>query len=157
MAIPRALIIFWSLLAILMPAIILLQWQTEKRQFLPVPDAPQQVHVDNGTDAMLWQWQDGRWHIDGQPADALRIAAWLEKLRACRGNYAAEDIAPTPDPHPVRLTIDGAPYALGAANPFGNTHYITHNGRVYLCDEAVKATLRLSVNLWLENPDARTP
>lgn len=157
MAIPRSLILFWLLLTILMIFISFLQWRQEQRQFLPVPDAPQHVRIDNGTDIVRWQWQDGRWHIDGKPADALRIAAWFEKLRACRGNYDSKDIAPTPDPHPVQLVIDDAHYALGAANPFGNSHYITHNDRVYLCGESVKATLRLSVNLWLENPDARTP
>ena len=157
MAIPRSLIIFWSFLAMLMLVVAFLQWRHEQRQFLPVPGAPQLVRIDNGTDTLLWQWQNGHWHINDQPADDLRIAAWFEQLRACRGNYDGREIAPTPDPHPVQLVIDDAHYALGAANPFGNNHYITHNGRVYLCDESVKATLRLPVNLWLENPDARTP
>lgn len=157
MPIPRTLIIFWSFLAILMLFVAFLQWRQEQRQFLPVPGAPQQVRIDNGTDTLLWQWQDGHWHIDGQLANDLRIAAWFEQLRACRGNYDSKEIAPTPDPHPVQLVIDGAHYALGAANPFGNSHYITYDGRVYLCNESVKGTLRLPANLWLENPDARTP
>lgn len=158
MAIPRALILAWLAAALLLAGILVLQWYGERKQFLPVPSSPAMVRIDNGGQSMQWQRQDGRWLIDGKPAEQARIEAWFAELRACRGNYDAQEIAPTADPHPVTLDIDGMVYHLGAANPFGASHYITHQNRVWLCKESVKATLRLPVNLWLEkNDDARTP
>lgn len=154
MAIPRKLILLWLSISALLALTAIMQWRAEKRLLLPVPDKPRQVHIQSGETNTTWQWQDGHWYIDGQRADSARIATWFAQLRACRGNYSPQDIAPTADPYPLLLEIDGLSYHLGAANPFSQSHYITYDQRVYLCGEAVKATLRMPVQTWLEKPDA---
>ncbi|MDO5090892.1 MAG: hypothetical protein Q4D61_05045 [Cardiobacteriaceae bacterium] len=157
MAIPRTLILAWLTLLLLMLATLAWQNAAEKRQYLPVPENPEDIRINTGQHTLHWQRQQQHWLSNGQVADTPRIHTWLEELRACRGNYNEHDIAPTPNPEPIHLTIDNTPYTLGAANPFTNGHYIHHQNRVYLCNEAVKTPLRLPPDLWLENPDARTP
>lgn len=146
--------LFWLLLSIALAATVAWQIRLERQHFLPVARQPQRIVIHADLHDTTLEFTDGQWRSAGKAANAQRIADWLELLRACQGNYREEDITPPPDAHPVQIHIDGELYQLGAANPFANAHYITHHGRAYLCEQSVKATLRLPADLWLEKPDA---
>lgn len=154
MAIPRPLICLWLVLAAALAALLLWQQQRERARYAPVPQHPQTISVQTDLAAFTWQRTDDRWHMNGKALDTARIQDWLAQLRRCYGAYNPADIAPSDNPQPVTLTIDGQTYHLGAANPFANAHYLNHGDKIYLCDQSVKAALRLAPEHWLENPDA---
>lgn len=154
MAIPRPLIFLWLVLAAGFALIIAVQLHRENARFLPVPGHPARIDMVTDTQRITIEKHHGHWQSDGKPANDQRIEDWLTALRACQGNYAIHDIAPTPDLHPASVTIDGHTYQLGAANPFANANYLTYGERIYLCDQAVKATLLMPAERWLEKPDA---
>ena len=154
MAIPRKLILLWLALAGAFAALHILHWQNTRAAYLPVPAKPQHIRVQSTPASFVWQRHEQSWQMDGKPANAERIDDWLSQLRTCHGAYNPADIAPLDNPEPVTLTIDGQTYTLGAANPFAKAHYLSHNGKIYLCGQAVKGALQLSSELWLEKPDA---
>lgn len=154
MAIPRKIILLWLALALLFATLLILQWHGARAAYLPVPGNPQTIRIQSASAAFTWQRGGNGWLMDGKPADAARIGDWLAQLRTCHGAYAPADIAPVDNPQPITLTIDGQTYELGAANPFADTHYLAHNGKIHLCPRAVKGALQLSTDLWLEKPDA---
>lgn len=154
MAIPRTLIGLWLALAAALTALLLWQQHRERQRYLPVADHPQRIEVQTDLAGFTWQRTENGWQMDGKAADGERIQDWLAALRACYGAYDPADIAPSDDPHPVSMTIDGQVYRLGAANPFAHAHFAAHRDKIYLCDQSVKAALRLAPERWLENPDA---
>lgn len=130
----------------------LLRYQQQRQDTsLPLPIELKRIDIIRADTTLSFQASPD-WQHNGQ--HAAKLGQWLEQLRhSCPQSYPETEIRLPPDSAPITLRINGEDdWTFTAHNPFNRSHYLHHQGRVYLCQEQLKPRLTLPPSYWL-NPN----
>lgn len=143
----RALWIFWLGAALMCIGLLRYQQQQSESQ-LPLPKSLERLEIIRA-DTTLRFSANPDWQYEGQAA--AKLGQWIEQLRnGCGRSYLEKDIQLPEDTPTITLRFNQYDdWIFSAYNPFNRSHYLHHQGRVYLCDEQLKPRLTLPPQYWL--------
>lgn len=138
----------WLLAALLCVFLLHQLWQSQDRR-LPLPQPIHRLDIIRADTTLSFQ-ANPDWQSGGKAA--VKLGNWLDELRqSCPIVYDEADIALPEEKAPITLRFNGEDdWTFTAYNPFNHSHYLHHQGRVYLCHEQLKPRLSLPLSYWLE-------